>query len=1174
MIFIETPSSFRIEAAKRCAPKASRPLKKGCALLLLGIAFAAADLSAGNGSSSSKWTCYLNKCKGSAVETADGGYDISKEPGGDAVYFYRNIDVEPGKTYKISMRLTQCDETLKRHLMINFPGNTERNPKSLSASFKDGLAEVEVQTLPGDATIRVHLVAGGNGKAHLGSTTMEEAGASQAKTTNLFASNEAKSGISLFNGGFEVGTAGYETVRAIRPDTNPKLEYTPLRTDLQEKKSGRRSLRLANPYAEQVELHSLEFKLKANTLYHVSGYSKSDRRDGLAFKASLGHYSFKNQNINAGKDLKPGTSWEPFDFDLKTKGSDEFYHLIFTIPAGSAGSVWLDDLSVEEAGKNAGKRVEAGIYTERKLYLDAGQSASIALKLHNPTTEKFDKDIKILAIDDYFGTRYEITSLKAQVDANSTQDFAAKWPIPRFGAYRIELSEDSGVSFCPGYLANMKKIEPVKYRNDKFMPGMNGGLSLAGPPRIPAYGWEISGQSPESFIEALSAAGCRMVRGHDNGIMSWRNIEPEPGEFKFSWAEQAIGLLAKNHIAYIPVLVAACQEDNPRWQSHPRSFSDWQAALCSRGKDWKNKDEYLHPPVESWRAYARALATRFKDEVPAWEMLNEPQFKMSAEEYMRYLSSGAEEIRKVDPDAFIAGICSTSDSGADIGKFATEVMEKGALKYLDAVTFHPYASRELSSNTPADQQIEAFRKNIAAFESKPIWEGELYYLFDGPSMAEWYRSGKFLAHHLASRYLVDCGEGCAQSSPIQASQLWRRILTPNYEGGKCEEANPSPSMVAFSMISETLTGATPVYKKQSGGIVNYGFRGRDGKLFAATWKYGKNQDSLIDLGSIEAKDIFGNRLENGWRRLSCAPIYLFQGSYGEAEFLDKLKNLRIAPDSPVFIVPVVRLATVKGKLTALLTVRNDAAEDNIGTIELDGACKTLKPFQFKIGKGKTETFQIAVERGSGPQTVVTLQAGGKRERQELKTIEVAFLSPGEAFHLRTLDGKAFGTGRFAVAAKRLELELEIPDATPARPDEKREAWEQDGVEFFVDANAGLNPDNASTPSSGYFRFFVFPRLPADKRIKVWKNKLGADEGDIACECQSNKSNYKLLLSISLAKIESDSIGLEIKVNDAEGDAKPKRTAFFSGGVPNPFENRSGFGILSFSKEKPLDAKAR
>ena len=142
-------------------------------------------------SNSLNWTSFANQCNGSAVKTADGGYEMSKASGGDAVYLYNkdSYPVEQGKTYRVSIKLGQCDSRLKPEVMITFPGNQDRKPASYSVLFKNNAAEAYFTAQPGDKGIRIHLIAKGNGKAKVDSVLVTEAKTLPSPRTEVASDN-------------------------------------------------------------------------------------------------------------------------------------------------------------------------------------------------------------------------------------------------------------------------------------------------------------------------------------------------------------------------------------------------------------------------------------------------------------------------------------------------------------------------------------------------------------------------------------------------------------------------------------------------------------------------------------------------------------------------------------------------------------------------------------------------------------------------------------------------------------------------------------------------------------------------------------------------------------------------------------------------------------------------
>lgn len=73
------------------------------------------------------------------------------------------------------------------------------------------------------------------------------------------------------------------------------------------------------------------------------------------------------------------------------------------------------------------------------------------------------------------------------------------------------------------------------------------------------------------------------------------------------------------------------------------------------------------------------------------------------------------------------GICVTGDMGGIVQGYLRGCVKAGALDNLDAVSFHPYNARTLSSVTPADEQIAEIREIV---KGKPLFNTELFFLYD------------------------------------------------------------------------------------------------------------------------------------------------------------------------------------------------------------------------------------------------------------------------------------------------------------------------------------------------------------------------------------------------------------------------------------------------------------
>ena len=96
------------------------------------------------------------------------------------------------------------------------------------------------------------------------------------------------------------------------------------------------------------------------------------------------------------------------------------------------------------------------------------------------------------------------------------------------------------------------------------------------------------------------------------------------------------------------------------------------------------------PDQERYRRYLRALATRYKGKVAFYEVENEPNAMghthLKPEDYVQTCKAVYEEVKAVDPDVRVFGICGT---GNFVG-YMQEVFKLGGHKYMDGVSWHTY----------------------------------------------------------------------------------------------------------------------------------------------------------------------------------------------------------------------------------------------------------------------------------------------------------------------------------------------------------------------------------------------------------------------------------------------------------------------------------------------------
>jgi len=139
---------------------------------------------------------------------------------------------------------------------------------------------------------------------------------------------------------------------------------------------------------------------------------------------------------------------------------------------------------------------------------------------------------------------------------------------------------------------------------------------------------------------------------------------------------------------------------------------------------------YTEEGINAFLNYVKTIVTHFKGKVNHFELWNEfnlvgsefnPTSKTS-KDYVSLLKLVYEEIKSINPEATLIG---GATSGVDL-KWLKEILDAGAIDYMDALSFHPYCY----PNSPEDGEIIKGIDNIYALLGKykgdiPIWITEI-----------------------------------------------------------------------------------------------------------------------------------------------------------------------------------------------------------------------------------------------------------------------------------------------------------------------------------------------------------------------------------------------------------------------------------------------------------------
>ena len=972
----------------------------------------------------------------------------------------------------------------------------------------------------------------------------------------------------FFNGSFELGTCGYSFDRFYRPKQNPKLEkYLPVLDD-STKTDGRLSLRIDNPHREEYRLQCKDFLLPANAEIHVSFQAKGS--GGITLQTD---FRAPGKPINVqGKYFRLTPEWSKHSFTFRT-GAEQGggYVVRFLRAPNETGSIWLDDIRVFVSGESDLFRgIDAGVEPGAPLF-DQGETVQAKLHIRNASGKPYTARIPVVLFDDYFKTAKPVFHADVKLAPGESAVFPFHFRAERIGAFSL-IPDSAEVRKYHGSIAVLGKYTPRKldFTKDACV-GFNGGTASRLIGKTDELCYPATNGNPDERLGMMARLGIRLLRSHDTGysIGSWYLFEPKRGVYNTDKFDFDLSLYRKHGIEMLAVPLNS-DFIKRRYGFETYRFRDWLLPLCESMKFGRHTQ--LYPPKEEFQRFNREFAKRSAGRIRLFEIFNEPQFCMEISRYMEYLKIAHEEIKREIPDACIIAFCSTSDKGDNIDKFTIQGLQNGGAAFCDAISFHPYATPQLGSPYPADEQLREFRKKLAPFTSAGAWNTELYYLQQA-DYRDHYTSSLFEAHHAAARFLIDLGEGIAQSCPVHIDSVWKKTIHARFRAFTSLngiDGTFSAIGVAYNPLARFFEGAKPIGKfRYPNGIICYVFR-RDGKEIAAVWNYGSRRDLSADFSPFEVMDLFGNPIPSGVLPLTPAPYYL-RPKNNASGFGDLLKNLTVRMEQIVQVQPAARLIPQKdGSSVLRITLYNTGNRNAECRAGLSGRLFCPQGIHaFTIPAGQSVTLNLPCQvRTPGGEAFLGLFANGKTFRIPLSITENPLLNIGETAKFQSKDGKLSGTFRFERKGKELELTVLVKDSTDSGTEMNgRAPWDQDCVELFFDRRSDTSAlEHPEKYTQDVFRLFLLPRLKK-ANVHFMNHPVRTTVSDLPCQVRHTADGYLVKLTIPKRLLPADQreFGFEIKVDDAETlSGKPVREASWANG-DRPFRNRLAFGIIQSAK---------
>lgn len=269
---------------------------------------------------------------------------------------------------------------------------------------------------------------------------------------------------------------------------------------------------------------------------------------------------------------------------------------------------------------------------------------------------------------------------------------------------------------------------------------------------------------------------------------SWRDVERERGVYDWTRLDAAVAA-AEGHGASVMLVLGG----TPVWYAKdPTAPSIYGAGFSSPTND-----------LGAWKNYVRAVATRYRGRITAYEPHNEGDIlafwsgtdaQLLTESRLAYKT-----IKSVDPSAIVSSpsfVDRTQGSQYAIMRYLTH----GGARWADVISYHPYGMPEYGPEQNASLITYLRRKMKAAGIVKPIWSTEVNLGLPFGDVKEdtpdW--SDEKQAAYVVRTYLL-------QHSVKVERVYWYDWSRAGFLGVKMG-SDTAPASVAYALVQRWMTG--------------------------------------------------------------------------------------------------------------------------------------------------------------------------------------------------------------------------------------------------------------------------------------------------------------------------------------------------------------------------------
>jgi len=288
---------------------------------------------------------------------------------------------------------------------------------------------------------------------------------------------------------------------------------------------------------------------------------------------------------------------------------------------------------------------------------------------------------------------------------------------------------------------------------------------------------------------------------------------------------------------------------------------------------------------KAFAAFAEAAAKRYAGKGILWEIWNEPNIKQfwtpqpSVEDYCMLVEAAAPRTRQADPSGLVVAPATSTMPF----NWLEECFKRGLLKWIDALTVHPYRPQPPETVIKDYATLrERMKQYSPAGKEIPIVSGEWGY-----SNINWDKtplSVEQQGQYLARMFLINL----YQAIPVSIWYDWKNDGTDSSErehnfGTMTHDLKPKVAYLAAKTLASTLAGHTLKERIYVGSDTDFAFKLVKDRAEAITfWTTGNEHEVTFPLkaGRGTVVDMLGTKTDVSWpitgmkTRFSQGPQYL------------------------------------------------------------------------------------------------------------------------------------------------------------------------------------------------------------------------------------------------------------------------------------------------------------